>query len=69
MQLETKFWRLKTPVTVGSYFGEWQVTWAGGGTRERLSYLVMVVRPERRPERKMSAIVAPGGMGGRGGSS
>jgi hypothetical protein len=23
--------RLKTPVTVGSYFGEWRVTWAGGG--------------------------------------
>jgi hypothetical protein len=44
MQLETKFLRLKTPVTVGSYFGEWRVTWAGGWTRDKLSYLVMVVR-------------------------
>jgi hypothetical protein len=26
LQLETKFVRLKTPVTVGSYVGEWRVT-------------------------------------------
>jgi hypothetical protein len=44
MQLETKFLRLKTPVTVGSYFGDWRVTWAGGWTRHKLCYLVMVVR-------------------------
>jgi len=44
MQLETKFLSLKTPVTVGSYFGEWRVTWAGGWTRDKLSYLVMVAR-------------------------
>ncbi len=44
MQLETKFLRLKLPVTVGFYFGEWRVTWAGGWTRDKLSYLVMVVR-------------------------
>jgi hypothetical protein len=44
MQLETKFLRLRAPVTIGSYFGEWRVTWAGGWTRDRLSYLVMVVR-------------------------
>jgi hypothetical protein len=44
MQLETKFLRLRTPVTIGSRFGDWEVTWAGGWTRFRLSYLVMVVR-------------------------
>jgi len=44
MRLETKFLRLKTPVTVGSYFGEWRVTWAGGWTRHKLSFLVMVAR-------------------------
>jgi hypothetical protein len=43
MHLETKFLRLRTPVTLGSWFGDWQVTWLGGWTRERLSYLVMVV--------------------------
>ena len=44
MQLETKFLRLRTPVTIGSRFGEWEVCWLGGWTRHRLSYLVMVVR-------------------------
>ena len=44
MQVETKFLRLRTPVELGSRFGEWQVTWLGGWTRDRLSYLVMVVR-------------------------
>ena len=47
MELETKFLRLRTPVTIGSRFGEWQVTWLGGWTRDRLSYLVMVVRVQR----------------------
>src|SRR5215467_12993507 len=45
MQLETKFLRLRTPVTPGSRFGDWKVCWLGGWTRDRLSYIVMVVRP------------------------
>ncbi len=49
MQLETKFLRLKTPVTVGSYFGEWRVTWTGGWTRDKRPYLVMVVRVADSP--------------------
>jgi hypothetical protein len=49
MQLETNFLRFRTPVTVGSYFGEWRVTWAGGWTKDRLSYLVMVARRELNP--------------------
>jgi hypothetical protein len=44
MRLETKFLRLKTPVTLGSRFGDWQVCWLGGWTKHRLCYLVMVVR-------------------------
>ena len=44
MQIETKFLRLKTPVTIGSYFGDWRVTWLGGWTRHMLSYIVMVAR-------------------------
>jgi hypothetical protein len=39
-----KFLRLKTPVTIGSRFDHWEVCWMGGWTRDRLSYLVMVVR-------------------------
>ena len=33
MQMETKFLRLRTPVTLGSRFGDWQVTWLGGWTK------------------------------------
>jgi hypothetical protein len=44
MQLETKFLRLRTPVTLGSRFGDWHVTWLGGWSKYRLFYLVMVVR-------------------------
>src|SRR5579863_5494765 len=46
MQLETKFLRLRTPVTLGSRFGDWQVTWLGGWSRYRLYFLVMVVKFE-----------------------
>ena len=46
MQLETKFLRLRTPVTLGSRFGDWQVTWLGGWSRYRLYFLVMVVKLE-----------------------
>ena len=44
MQLDTKFLLLRTPVTLGSRFGDWQVTWLGGWGRHRLFYLVMVVK-------------------------
>jgi hypothetical protein len=47
MQLETRFLRLRTPVTIGSFFGDWQVCWLGGWTRDRLSYMVMAVRIKR----------------------
>src|SRR5438270_5805933 len=43
MRLETKFLRLRTPVTIGSRFGDWEACWLGGWTRDRLSYLVMTV--------------------------
>ena len=42
--MEPKFVRLKTPVSLGSRFGDWEVTWRRGWTRDRLSYPVMVGR-------------------------
>ncbi|MGD1096608.1 MAG: hypothetical protein ABSB35_32020 [Bryobacteraceae bacterium] len=42
--LVTKYLRLRTPVTIGSRFDDWKVSWLGGWTRDRLSYLVMVAR-------------------------
>ena len=47
MQPETKFLRLRTPVTISSRFGDWCVCWIGGWTRDRLAYLVMVVKVTR----------------------
>jgi hypothetical protein len=44
MQMETKFLRLRTPVELGSPFGDWQVCWLGGWARFRLHFLVMVVK-------------------------
>ena len=32
------------PVTRGFRFGDWEVTWLGGWTRDRLSYVVMAVK-------------------------
>jgi len=49
MQLETKFLRLRTPVTLGSRFGDWHVCWLGGWSRYKLYYLVMVVKLEPLP--------------------
>ena len=44
MQMETKFLRLRTPVEIGSRFGDWEVCWLGGWARFRLHYLVMLVK-------------------------
>src|SRR5216684_898450 len=44
MRLETKYLRLRTPVTLGSRFGDWEVCWLGGWSKHRLHYLVMAVR-------------------------
>jgi hypothetical protein len=49
MPLETKFLRLRAPVTLGSRFGDWQVCWLGGWSRDYLHYLVMVVFGAKPP--------------------
>ena|ERR1700693_4154060 len=62
MPLETKFLRLRTPVTIGSRFGDWEVSWLGGWTRNRLCYLVMVVRVPlcAEPTNSRGRWIAPG---------
>jgi hypothetical protein len=42
--METKYLRLHTPVELGSWFYEWQVCWLGGWGKQRLYYLVMLVK-------------------------
>ena len=44
MPVETKFLRLRTAVTLGSRFGDWEVCWLGGWNKHRLGFMVMVVR-------------------------
>jgi hypothetical protein len=44
MQIETKYLRLRAPVTLGSRFDDWQVCWLGGWAKHRMFYLVMLVR-------------------------
>src|SRR5262249_51363880 len=62
--LETKFMRLKTPVTIGSRFGDWQVCWLGGWTRHKLSYIVMAVRlPGSKNYEQRSPTTAQTGRG------
>jgi hypothetical protein len=46
MRMETKFLRLRTPVELGSRFGDWSVCWLGGWSKHRLYYLVMLVKLE-----------------------
>ena len=61
MQLETKFLRLPTPVTLGSRFGDWQVSWLGGWGRDQPYYLVMVVKVQRQDDepQAQTQIVGP----------
>lgn len=44
--METKFLRLRTPVELGSRFGDWSVCWLGGWSKHGLFYLVMLVKLE-----------------------
>jgi hypothetical protein len=44
MQMETKYLRLRTSVTLGSRFGDWRVCWLGGWEKHRMYFLVMLVR-------------------------
>jgi hypothetical protein len=44
MQIETKYLRLRTSVTLNSRLGDWRVCWLGGWEKHRLYFLVMLVR-------------------------
>jgi hypothetical protein len=42
--METKFFRLRTAVALGSRFDDWQVCWLGGWAKHRLYFMVMLVK-------------------------
>jgi hypothetical protein len=64
MKMETKFLQLRTPVELGSRFGDWSVCWLGGWQKHRMFYLVMLVKLKPRlsiprPVPVRSALAAP----------
>ena len=44
MRIETMYLRLRQPVELGHRIGRWCVTWRGGWDKQRVFYVVMVVR-------------------------
>ena len=44
MQLETRFLRLSKPLELGEQIDGWRVCWLGGWDKNRIFYMVMVVR-------------------------
>lgn len=57
MRMETKFLRLRTPVELGSQFGDWNVCCLGGWGKHRMFYLVMLVKlPICRPAPARAAL-------------
>jgi hypothetical protein len=44
MHIETKYLHLRQPVELGHKIGRWCVTWLGGWDRQRVFYVVMLVR-------------------------
>jgi hypothetical protein len=62
MQMETKFLRLRTPVELGSLFGDWRVCWQSGWSKPRIYYLVADEdRALKRKKRRRGT-----GLGGAG---
>jgi hypothetical protein len=66
MKMETKFLRLRTPVELGSQFGDWSVCWLGGWQKHRMYYLVMLVQLKPRLSR-LRAGSGTGRVGSAGG--
>jgi hypothetical protein len=47
MSLETKYLRLQQPVPMGHHIDGWRVCWLGGWDKQRLFFVVMLVRVQK----------------------
>jgi hypothetical protein len=47
MSLETKYLRLQQPVPMGHRIDGWRVCWLGGWDKQRLFFVVMLVRVKK----------------------
>jgi hypothetical protein len=49
MHIQTKFLRLRKPVSLGDRIDDWQVCWLGGWDRCRVFFVVMACQLRRTP--------------------
>jgi hypothetical protein len=49
MHIQTKFLRLRKPVSLGDAIGDWRVCWLGGWDRCRVFFVVMVCQLRQTP--------------------
>jgi hypothetical protein len=49
MHVQTKFLRLRKPVSLGDHIDNWRVCWLGGWDKCRVFFVVMVERGHEQP--------------------
>jgi hypothetical protein len=49
MHVQTKFLRLRKPVSLGDRINNWRVCWLGGWDKCRVFFVVMVEREDEQP--------------------
>jgi hypothetical protein len=59
MLVQTKFLRLRKPVSLGDRVDDWRVSWLGGWDKCRVFFVVMVEREYEQPVATFNARVAP----------
>ena len=66
MHVQTKFLRLRTPVSLGDRIDDWRVCWLGGWDKCRVFFVVMVEREYEQPVAPCNArVVASESVGFR----
>ena len=53
MRIETKFLRLREAVAWGHEIDDWQVCWLGGWDKQRMFYIVMVMKKPAAANKKV----------------
>ncbi len=49
MHIQTKFLRLRAPVSLGDRIDDWRICWLGGWDKCRVFFVVMVEREQEQP--------------------
>ncbi len=59
MHVQTKFLRLRKPVSLGHHIDVWRICWLGGWDKCRVFFVVMVEREHEQSAAPCNARVAP----------